>query len=81
MSSLCLQAKYLSNTVRPQLTVLVRAIRQDNKNQGYQFAAYYDRQTARVQIIVANLTENDNWTICTDSVMLSYHKVMVHFLF
>ncbi|MED6284428.1 Vitellogenin-2, partial [Characodon lateralis] len=70
------KAKYLSNTVNPAVTVLVRAIRTDHKNQGYQITAYYDRLTARVQIIVANLTENDNWRICADSMMLSYHKVM-----
>lgn len=79
MSSLYFKAKYLSNTVSPAVTILVRAIRTDHKNQGYQISAYYDKLTSRVQIIVANLTENNNWTICADSVMLSKHKLMVLF--
>uniref|UniRef100_A0A8C6Q8A1 Phosvitin n=1 Tax=Nothobranchius furzeri TaxID=105023 RepID=A0A8C6Q8A1_NOTFU len=74
-SLLHFQAKYLSNTLKPKVTVLIRAIRADHKNQGYQIAAYYDQETARVQVIIANLTENDNWRICADGVMLSRHKV------
>jgi len=71
------QAKYLSNSVSPAVTILIRAVRADHKNQGYQITAYYVKENARVQVIFANLTENDNWRICADAMMLCNHKLMV----
>lgn len=63
------------------MTILIRAVRPDHKLQGYQITAYFDRTTARLQIILANLIENDPWRICADGVMLSYHKLMVTLCF
>nr|XP_061832120.1 vitellogenin-2-like isoform X2 [Nerophis lumbriciformis] len=69
-------AKYLANAVNPSVTILIRAVRADQKVQGYQISAYFDKATSRLQVILANLAEKNNWRICADGVMLSDHKLM-----
>ena len=71
------QAKYLANAINPTVTILVRAVRADHKAQGYQATAYWDRPASRVQLILANLLEENHWRICADAVLLSYEKIMV----
>ncbi|CAB1332314.1 unnamed protein product [Coregonus sp. 'balchen'] len=57
-------------------TAVVRA---DNDMQGYQIAAYLDKATSRLHIILSNFAPNDNWRICADGVLLSNHKVMAKY--
>uniref|UniRef100_A0A4W6FB35 Uncharacterized protein n=1 Tax=Lates calcarifer TaxID=8187 RepID=A0A4W6FB35_LATCA len=59
----------------PTFAIIFRAVRADNKMQGYQLAAYLDRPTARIQIILAALAADSNWKFCVDGVVLSKHKV------
>ncbi|XP_068447342.1 vitellogenin-2-like [Clinocottus analis] len=72
-------AKYLSQALNPAVTILIRAVRVDQKVQGYQIAAYIDKVNHRLQIIFANLEENNHWRICVDGVLLSNHKAMAKF--
>ncbi|ROL40725.1 Vitellogenin [Anabarilius grahami] len=69
------QAKYLGNAVPPVVAVIARVVRVDHKSLGYQLAAFFDKPTARVQLIVSSIAENDNWKLCADGVLLSKHKV------
>nr|ABR27689.2 vitellogenin 1 [Rhynchocypris oxycephalus] len=69
------EAKFLGNKLPPVFAVIVRAVRVDQKLLGYQLAAYFNKQTARVQLIVSSIAENDNLKICVDGALLSKHKV------
>lgn len=62
------------------LTVTIRAVRTDQKLQGYQVTAYFDRQIRRVQIVVINLDEQEKWGMYATAAMLSSHKMMVRAL-
>uniref|UniRef100_A0A672JNA3 Uncharacterized protein n=1 Tax=Salarias fasciatus TaxID=181472 RepID=A0A672JNA3_SALFA len=68
------QAKYLAKSVAPIVTVLIRGVTAEA--QGYQIAAYVDKVTSRLQVIVANLARDNNWRLCADGVVLSNHKLM-----
>nr|AIR92104.1 vitellogenin [Petroleuciscus esfahani] len=69
------QAKFLGNALPPVFAVIARAVRVDHKLLGYQLAAYFDKPTARVQLVVSSIAENDNLKICADGAVLSKHKV------
>ncbi|XP_067272218.1 vitellogenin-like [Pseudorasbora parva] len=69
------QARFLGNESPPVFAVIARAVRVDQKLLGYQLAAYFDKPTSRVQIIISSIAENDNMKICADGALLSKHKV------
>ncbi|KAK2907071.1 hypothetical protein QQF64_018996 [Cirrhinus molitorella] len=69
------QAKFLGNAIPPVFAVIARAVRADRKLLGYQLAAFFDKPTARVQLVVSSIAENDNMKICADGAVLSKHKV------
>ncbi|XP_067272221.1 vitellogenin-like [Pseudorasbora parva] len=69
------KVKFLGNEIPPVFAVIARAVRVDQKLLGYQLAAYFDKPTSRVQIIISSIAENDNMKICADGALLSKHKV------
>ncbi|XP_067272222.1 vitellogenin-like [Pseudorasbora parva] len=69
------QGKYLGNAVPPVFAAIAQIVRADHKLLGYQLAAFFDKPTSRVQLIVSSIAENDNWKLCADGVLLSKHKV------
>ncbi|XP_056125714.1 vitellogenin-like [Rhinichthys klamathensis goyatoka] len=69
------QAIFLGSALPPVFAVIARAVRVDHKLLGYQLAAYFDKPTARVQLVVSSIAENDNMKICADGALLSKHKV------
>uniref|UniRef100_A0A672MV79 Vitellogenin-like n=1 Tax=Sinocyclocheilus grahami TaxID=75366 RepID=A0A672MV79_SINGR len=75
LSSAINPAMFLGNAVPPVFAVIARAVRVDHKLLGYQLAAYFDKQNARVQLVVSSIAENDNLKICADGAVLSKHKV------
>lgn len=62
------------------LTIIVRAVRSDQKLQGYQVTAYIDRQIRRVQLVVINFDEQEKWGMYATAALLSKHKMMVRAL-
>ncbi|KPP59788.1 vitellogenin 1-like, partial [Scleropages formosus] len=70
------RSRFLGDSVPPGAVVIIRAVRGNDKRQGYQIAAYMDKADVRVQVIMAALAENDNWKMCADGIQLSMHKVM-----
>ncbi|KAM9385805.1 vitellogenin-2-like [Pholidichthys leucotaenia] len=70
------KAKYLASTVSPALSIAVRAVRVDLKKQGYQLAAYLDKDASRLQVIFARVAEKDKFKLCADAVKLSSHKLV-----
>lgn len=75
-----MQDRYLTDPKHQLITVIVRAMRSDHKLQGYQVTAYFDKQDRRVQIVMANLDEQEKWAMCASAVLLSNHKMMVRAL-
>lgn len=61
--------------------MIFRAVKADKKKQGYQFIAYMDKTTSRLQIILDDIVPDNNWRLCADGAVLSMHKVKVRHLF
>ncbi|XP_068174544.1 vitellogenin-1-like [Antennarius striatus] len=66
--------KFLGNDLVPTFSIIIRVILADKKVTGYQLAAYLDKPTARIQVILAPLSD-ENFKLCADGIMLSKHKV------
>uniref|UniRef100_A0A7M4FIM9 Vitellogenin-1-like n=1 Tax=Crocodylus porosus TaxID=8502 RepID=A0A7M4FIM9_CROPO len=65
------QRTFLGERMPPGFTIVARAVRSDNKNQGYQATAYMNSGANKVdlQIVVVQLAES-NWKACADAVVL-----------
>lgn len=59
------------------VTILLRAVRRDQKLQGYQLTGYINKEEKRVQFVLVNLAQNENWKMSVDTAVLSNHKMMV----
>ncbi|XP_058616046.1 vitellogenin-like [Onychostoma macrolepis] len=73
------QVNFLGKEAPPLCTVFARAVPAGQKPLGYQLGAYFDKSTARVQLVATSIDENDNQKICIDSVLRSKHKVTTKF--
>ncbi|KAM8887734.1 vitellogenin-like [Synchiropus picturatus] len=71
--------KFLGKEVEPSLAIIFRAVRADQKVEGFEISAYLDKPAARLQIILAALAEENNWKFCADGIILSKHKVTAKF--
>lgn len=71
-----MQAKFLGDAIPPVFAVTARAVRAD-RAMGYQIAAYWDRATSRIQIVLVSTANNDKRKICTDAVLYSKHTIDV----
>uniref|UniRef100_A0AAY5F3J4 Vitellogenin domain-containing protein n=1 Tax=Electrophorus electricus TaxID=8005 RepID=A0AAY5F3J4_ELEEL len=63
-----------SNALPPAIAIIARAVRTD-RVLGYQLAAYVDKSTSRVQIVLSSIVKNYQWKICADGVLPSKHKI------
>uniref|UniRef100_A0A4W3IAF7 Phosvitin n=1 Tax=Callorhinchus milii TaxID=7868 RepID=A0A4W3IAF7_CALMI len=62
----------------PILTILLRSVRIDRKQQGYQITGYAEvsDRKPRVHLRVVELAEDSRWKICADGIMPHGHKAM-----
>ncbi|KAM9000599.1 vitellogenin-1-like [Sarcophilus harrisii] len=60
---------FLGDTVPPIMTVIVRAIRTDNKKQGFQVTGYVNSDRNNLQLVVVPLT-SEKWKVCADAIVL-----------
>ncbi|KAA0712317.1 Vitellogenin [Triplophysa tibetana] len=68
------KGRFLGGSVPPLFAFIAQVVRVDHKLLGYQLAAYLDKPTSRVQIIVASIAEKDNWKMIVDAGLLSKRK-------
>ncbi|XP_062467267.1 vitellogenin-1-like [Pezoporus occidentalis] len=69
--SLTRECNFLGDVIPPGITIVAQAVRNDNRNQGYQATAYVRSDAAKVdvQLVVVQLAET-NWKACADAVIL-----------
>lgn len=60
----------------PTVAVVARAVKGQTVA-GYQLAVYLDKPTARVQLILADLSSKNSYKTCIDGVVFSKHQVTV----
>uniref|UniRef100_H3BVT1 Vitellogenin 2 n=1 Tax=Tetraodon nigroviridis TaxID=99883 RepID=H3BVT1_TETNG len=68
------QTKFLGKQAAPTVAVIARAVR-GQAVAGYQLAVYFDKPTARIQVVLADLASENHYKMCVDAVVLSKHKV------
>uniref|UniRef100_A0A4W3HS18 Vitellogenin domain-containing protein n=1 Tax=Callorhinchus milii TaxID=7868 RepID=A0A4W3HS18_CALMI len=72
------QGELIRSAGSPILTILLRSVRIDRKQQGYQITGYAEvsDRKPRVHLRVVELAEDSRWKICADGIMPHGHKAM-----
>lgn len=70
---LVFQTTFLGNVLPPGLNIVVQAVRNDHKNEGYQATGYIKIASNKInmQLFLVQLAET-SWKVCTDAVVLPF---------